>query len=193
MTSSIVSNLDGVLLGLLRSPSTGYQIKQSFDSIFSHIWAAELSQIYRTLRRLEQEGCLRGRTEASDKGPERRAYEITAKGRKRLREWLAAGPQPADERHAHVAQLFFLGELRDFGATRAFLETLRDRYRARLAALRQSENSWRAADPVFPDRLDAEAFHTALTLQMGIQRLEALERWADDSLRRTEQRARKEK
>jgi PadR family transcriptional regulator, regulatory protein AphA len=188
MTSAIPGGLDGVLLGLLRTPSTGYQVKQSFDSIFSHIWAAELSQIYRTLRRLEDEGCLRSRSEASDKGPERRKYEITAKGRKRLHAWLASGPQVGDERHAHVAQLFFMGELHDFRATGAFLETLLRQYRARLAAMRAMEQAWRTADPGYPDRLDPEGFHCALTLQMGIQRVEALECWADDSLRRVNKR-----
>lgn len=181
-------NLDGILLGLLRAPSTGYQIKQAFDSIFSHIWTAELSQIYRTLKRLEGEGCLRSRAEPSDKGPERRTYEITARGRKRLHAWLASGPQIGDERHAHVAQLFFLGELRDFGVTQTFLEALLAGYRRRVDAMKALENSWRSADPGYPDRLDPEAFHSALTLQMGIRRLEALAAWAEDSLKRVRKR-----
>jgi DNA-binding PadR family transcriptional regulator len=181
-------NLDGILLGLTRSPATGYQVKQAFDSIFSHIWAAELSQIYRTLKRLEQEGCLKSRAEASDKGPERRKYEITAKGRTRLHAWLANGPQMGDERHVHVAQLFFLGELRDFKATEAFLEALLDKYRKRVGALQGMESNWRSADPTYPDRLDPEAFHSALTLQMGIERTTALARWAETSLARVRKR-----
>jgi PadR family transcriptional regulator AphA len=181
-------NLDGILLGLLRTPSTGYQLKQAFDTIFSHMWAAELSQIYRTLKRLEREGCLKSRAEPSDKGPERRKYEITAKGRKRLHAWLASGPQIGDERHAHVAQLFFLGELRDFRTTQAFLETLLQKYERRVAALKGMESSWRSADPAYPDRLEPEAFHSALTLQMGIQRTEALLRWAEQSLTRVRKR-----
>jgi PadR family transcriptional regulator, regulatory protein AphA len=186
-------NLDGILLGLLRSPSTGYQLKQSFDSIFSHIWAAELSQIYRTLKRLEDERCLKSRAEPSDKGPERRKYEITAKGRDRLHAWLSGGPQVGDERHAHVAQLFFLGELRDFAVTQAFLEALLAGYEKRLQALRGMENNWRSADPRYPDRLDPEAFHSAMTLQMGIQRTEALARWAEQSLKRVRKRRTEEK
>jgi PadR family transcriptional regulator, regulatory protein AphA len=185
-------NLDGILLGLLRAPATGYQVKQAFDTIFSHIWAAELSQIYRTLKRLEREGCLKSRAEPSDRGPEQRKYQVTAKGRKRLHAWLASGPQVGDERHAHVAQLFFMGELRDFGVTQAFLEALLDKYRARAAALKAMENSWRSADPGYPDRLDAEAFHSALTLQMGIQRTEALARWAEAGLKRVRQRRTRE-
>ncbi len=181
-------SLDGVLLGLLRKPSTGYDIKQAFDSIFSHIWAAELSQIYRTLKRLEQEGCLKSRAEASDKGPERRKYEITARGRKRLHAWLTSGPQVGDERHAHVAQLFFLGQLHDFAATRAFLETLLEQYRRRSAALNKIASEWAAADPTYPDRLEPEAFHSALTLQMGIDRIDALARWAEQSLKRVRKR-----
>jgi len=186
-------NLEGVLLGLLRNPATGYQVKQSFDTIFSHIWAAELSQIYRTLKRLEREGCLKSRPEPSAKGPEQRKYEITAQGRKRLHAWLTSGPQVGDERHAHVAQLFFLGELRDFSVTQAFLETLLEKYRARIAALRGMEQSWRSADPAYPDRLDPEAFHSALTLQMGIQRTEALAQWAETGLKRVRQRRAKER
>jgi PadR family transcriptional regulator, regulatory protein AphA len=185
-------NLDGILLGLLRNPATGYQIKQACDSIFSHIWAAELSQIYRTLKRLEQEGCLRSRAVPSEKGPEQRQYEITAKGRKRLRQWLAGGPSIGDERHAHVAQLFFLGELDDFGATQKFLEQLLATYERRIAALKGMENSWRSADPTYPDRLEPEAFHSALALQMGIQRTEALALWAQASIKRVKSRRAKE-
>jgi DNA-binding PadR family transcriptional regulator len=181
-------NLDGILLGLLRTPSTGYEIKRAFDSIFSHIWAAELSQIYRTLKRLEREGCLKSRAEPSEKGPERRKYTITPKGRRRLHEWLAQGPQIGDERHGHVAQLFFLGELRDFGVTQDFLASLLQGYQRRLAALREMEGGWRSADPAYPDRLEPEAFHSALTLQMGIQRIEALARWAEESLKRVKKR-----
>jgi PadR family transcriptional regulator AphA len=186
-------NLDGILLGLLRHPATGYQIKQSFDTIFSHIWAAELSQIYRTLKRLEDEGCLKSRPEPSAKGPEQRKYEITARGRKRLREWLLAEPQVADERHAHVAQLYFLGELQDFGATERFLAALLERYRTRGAALKGMESAWRSADPGYPDRLDYEAFHSALTLQMGIERIDALARWAEAGLQRARRRRAREK
>ena len=181
-------SLDAILLGLSRSPSTGYQIKQSFDSIFSHIWAAELSQIYRTLKRLEQAGLLKSRAEPSDKGPERRTYEITAAGRKRLHAWLASDPQLGDERHAHVAQLFFLGELKDFAATEAFLDKLLAVYERRSQALKGMENNWRSADPSYPDRLDPEAFHSAMTLQMGIQRTAALARWAEASLKRVRKR-----
>ena len=186
-------HLDAILLGLLRRPATGYEIKQAFDSIFSHIWAAELSQIYRTLKRLEDEACLKSRAEPSDRGPERRKYEITARGRKRLHAWLAGGPQVGDERHAHVAQLFFLGELRDFTVTEAFLETLLGTYRHRVAALGAMETSWRSADPHYPDRLDPEAFHSALTLQMGLQRTEALARWAEEALKRVRKRRAQEK
>lgn len=184
--------LDGIVLGLARTPATGYEIKQAFDSVFAHIWAAELSQIYRTLKRLEQDGCLKSRAESSEKGPERRRYEITARGRKRLHGWLTSGPQVGDERHAHVAQLFFLGELRDLSATAAFLQALLDRYRRRIAALKGMEQAWRSADPSYPDRLESEAFHSALTLQMGIQRLEALAQWAEHSLKRVRQRQARE-
>ena len=185
-------HLDAILLGLLQTPATGYQIKQSFDTIFTHIWAAELSQIYRTLKRLERSGALKSRAEPSAKGPEQRKYEITAKGRRLLHRWLAEGPSLGDERYAHVAQLFFLGELRDFRITERFLETLLVKYEERLATLQRIEAGWRSADPRYPDRLDPKAFHSALTLQMGIQRIDALARWARDSIERVRKRRKEE-
>lgn len=181
-------SLDSVLLGILRKPSSGYEVKQAFDSVFRHIWAAELSQIYRTLKRLEQQRCLKSRPQASEKGPEKRLYEITAKGRKRLRDWLSGAPAMGDERYAHVAQLYFLGELNDLKKTLAFLETLREKFARRCEALKAMEAEWRTADPAYPDRLESEAFHTQMTLQMGIQRAEALTRWAEQNLRRVKKR-----
>lgn len=187
-------HLDSILLGLLRKPATGYEIKQSFDRVFAHIWAAELSQIYRTLKKLEQDGCLSSRKEQSKKGPAKVTYSITAKGRKRLRLWLHRTPQVGDIRHAHVAQLYFLGELQDFRVTQSFLERLLEKYRQRAAALHKMESEWRTSDPAYPDRLAPDATHSAMALRMGIAQVEALTQWAEASLKQVRTRiARKEK
>ena len=52
-------SLDHVLLGLLREPASGFDLKGMFDQGIGHFWAAELSQIYPTLKRLERQGWLR--------------------------------------------------------------------------------------------------------------------------------------
>jgi DNA-binding PadR family transcriptional regulator len=182
-------SLEHVLLGALREPASGYDLKRQFDEVFAHFWPAELSQIYRTLRRLEEEGLLAGRDEASDRGPERRVYRTTEKGRRRLRAWLREGPQLSDDRHAFCAQAFFLDELGDDGAARAFFEALRDRFAGRLAALQAIDAAWRTQDPRYPDDLPAPDLYQQFTLALGLAKFAAIVRWADDCLRRLDARA----
>ena len=91
-------SLENILLGLLRSPKSGYELKDEFDAGVANFWPAELSQIYVTLKRLTKRGWLANRVEPSGKGPDRRVYRRTADGRRALRAWLAGEPQIGDER-----------------------------------------------------------------------------------------------
>ncbi len=47
-------SLQHILLGLLREPASGYDLKAYFDKSVRYFWAAELSQIYPTLQRMEK-------------------------------------------------------------------------------------------------------------------------------------------
>lgn len=49
--------------------------------------APKLSTLYPQLRGLEKKGLLKSHLEASNKGPARRVYELTAAGRKTLESW----------------------------------------------------------------------------------------------------------
>src|ERR1700740_1459020 len=51
-------SLEHILLGLLRQPASGYDLKAVLDHGIGHFWGAELSQIYPSLRRLEKRGLL---------------------------------------------------------------------------------------------------------------------------------------
>ncbi len=96
-------NLDSILLAMLNEPTSGYDLKAAFDRTVNHFWPAELSQIYRTLKRLEKAGLLKSRRQPSDRGPDRRVYRRTAAGRKELRHQLLADPQFVDERLPYIA------------------------------------------------------------------------------------------
>ncbi len=101
-------SLDHILFGLLREPATGYDLKNAFSENARHFWSAELSQIYPTFKRLEGQGMLRNRLEPSPKGPKRRVYSRTEKGRAELLQWLLRGPVVGTERSAYLAQLYFM-------------------------------------------------------------------------------------
>lgn len=174
--------LDHILLGILRRPASGYEIKQWFENVFQHFWNAKLSQIYRTLKRLEAQGYLTSEMAPSEQGPDKRVYRITPAGRARVQVWLEQGPEVGNDRHAYLAQLTFLSELKDLRKSLEFMEQLRTRLSQRLAVLRGIDAHWRAEEPGLPDSLDDEQFHLYLTLQMGLSKIGASVKWADDSI-----------
>lgn len=184
-------SLEHILLGLVREPASGYDLKRLFDERIAHFWAAELSQIYPTLKRLESRRWVRSRAAASARGTGKRLYDLTSAGRKELRAWLSAGPRFGDERFPFVAQLFFMGELGDRERTLRFLGAVREHFAAKLAALRSLERMWSEADPRYPDRLPEEDFHVQLALRKGLVSLEAHLAWCDESIARVKARAKR--
>ena len=182
-------SLDHILLGILREPSAGYDIKRQFQEVFNHFWSADLAQIYRSLQRLEKQGLLESRDEFSDRGPPRKVYRRTPAGSRKLQEWLADGPVFGTEKVTWLAQVFFLAEAKEPDLDERFFNALREELQARLAALEAIEAGWRAQCPDLPEGTGDADFHAWLTLDMGLRKTRALVEWADESLLRV--RARK--
>jgi len=176
-------SLPHVLLGMLAEPASGYDLKQKFEQSVRHFWYAELSQIYPTLARLEKKGLLTSRKTPSDKGPDRKVYTRTGKGRKELREWLAGGPVVRTERHAYLTQLFFLDEI-SAGQRVRFMETLRDDFLERLRELQDIEAHWSANDPNFPDQLPDGELVKHMTLRSGLKKYAMMAEWCEECLER---------
>ncbi len=78
------------LLVLLRE-QTGYGYGLIEDLARFGFDPAQLnvSTLYRSLRKMEQEGLVRSKWEAGGQGPRRRVYEITATGEQELVQWIA--------------------------------------------------------------------------------------------------------
>jgi PadR family transcriptional regulator AphA len=96
------------ILGMLTlGRRTGYEIKQLVDVSTRFFWAASYGQIYPELNRLERLGLVEGERDDSD-GRRRKAYRLTAAGRRALRDWLTSGEPPLFElRHEGALKLFF--------------------------------------------------------------------------------------
>jgi len=86
---------------------TGYEVKKLFDATVAHFWAAELSQIYPTLKQLEGEGLAAMEMEVQDDKPNRKVYAITGDGRRELLDWLAMPAQVEQAREPLLAKVFF--------------------------------------------------------------------------------------
>jgi DNA-binding PadR family transcriptional regulator len=75
-----------VVLGLLsQKPMHGYQLHQEIEKTGMEIWAeVNLSSIYNTLNRLEEEEMVEAKREKPGKMPERSVYHVTKTGKKKL-------------------------------------------------------------------------------------------------------------
>ncbi len=78
-----------ILLGFLQYRSmTGYDLKSMMEQSTMHFWHAYHSQIYTTLRKLEEEGLVTSETDESDDKLTRRVYTLTSSGQVALTNWL---------------------------------------------------------------------------------------------------------
>ena len=175
-------SLDHILLGLLRKPASGYDLRKAFEDSVTHFWSAELGQIYPTLNRLEQKGLLRSRKEPSPRGPNRRVYSLTAEGRGELARWLRAGPVVGTDRFAYLAQLYCMDSLGNLTETRAFMTELQGHLCRSLARLEVIEHEVTLAHGDAPEHYSNAGFHRFAALRMGIHSIRAKVAWCDETL-----------
>lgn len=184
-------SLEHILLGMLRRPASGYDLRKQFEEGPRHFWAAKLSQIYPALQKMEKDRWLVSTTQASPRGPERRVYRRTVLGTRALRRWLLEGADPGPERLAYIGQLIFMGELRDPRRTLRFLEELRARFAPALALLESAEREMRAGDRRPPSTWDDDAFHEFMCVRLGVRVRRARLDACDEAIALTKARLRR--
>jgi DNA-binding PadR family transcriptional regulator len=95
MTKRVLSELEGVCLGLVRKhePCTAYLVRRELKAAPSSHWQASAGSVYPLLARLEGEGLLVTKSDKAD-GRGRKLLGITQQGRAKLKKWLVAGASP---------------------------------------------------------------------------------------------------
>ncbi len=174
------------LLGFLSyQPMTGYAIKTTMDNSTRYFWHAELSQIYRTLKRLEREGLVTSSLQPQEGRPARRVYAITEAGRAELLRWLRTPPlEPDTVKNALLLKLFF--------ARSAGKETILAHLRLSLAQHQQQIETYegiarqlqqlRAQQPA----LAADVLLWQATLRFGLLYEEMYLRWLQETIAQVE-------
>jgi PadR family transcriptional regulator AphA len=164
-----------VILGMLAiGKDTGYDIKQLVDKSTRHFWAASYGQIYPELRRLEEQGLIRGRPEPTG-GRRRTVYELTESGSQALNDWLLADDEPQWElRDEGMLKLFFSDVLP--GRRIDIVRAMRERMQQKLDQLRALTPS-EAAEKVGP----------FMTLSLGIEITKRYIDWCEAAERRLAQ------
>lgn len=168
-----------ILLGFLNyQPMTGYELKAVIDHSTQHFWHAHHSQIYTTLRNLEEEGLLTSEIEDEADRLNKRVYTITSAGQQELHAWLDVplkGIAPVKEEC--LVRLFFSGSrsrqdvLDELRLQRRLHQQKLDYYQA----MRPSALLRRAPDVV----REHETFWTA-TLRFGIAFEQMYLQWLDE-------------
>lgn len=96
------------LLGLLAvEPASGYDLKRAISRSTYFIWNATGPQIYNTLHKLREEGCITSRSLAQDGKPDKQIHTITARGRARLEEFMSEPIRASVTRDEVLLRIFF--------------------------------------------------------------------------------------
>lgn len=102
--------MEELVLGMLKlGPAHGYVLRDRIRAELGLAWRVGTSQLYASLRRLEEGGFVRGVPEEAAGGPPRVVYALTPAGEERFEAWLHRRvPSPRRERGAHLVRLYFL-------------------------------------------------------------------------------------
>jgi DNA-binding PadR family transcriptional regulator len=103
-----------IILGLLGTrPMTGYDIKLAFDRALATYWNAGNSQIYTTLKNLNNAGLVEAEIIVQKTRPNRKVYRLTAAGQDELARWLQEDVPDRFTKDEFLTKLFFCGETSD--------------------------------------------------------------------------------
>lgn len=116
-------SLRHALLGVLSlREMSGYDIKRNFDRAVHFVWNAADSQIYRELRRMEDEGLISSRLIHQDGKPNKRLYQLTSQGTAALDDWLVSPVEPPYGKESFLMRMFFMGRVEHEQAVRVLKE-----------------------------------------------------------------------
>jgi DNA-binding PadR family transcriptional regulator len=168
-----------VILGMIAlGRQTGYDIKQFVDKSTRHFWAASYGQIYPELRRLDEDGLIRGQSEPTG-GRARTVYELTDAGKAALKDWLEPEPDAIFEvRDEAMLKLFFS----DMGTPEQRIRNIRAMREAHERTLAQLRSMQAKADHHMPDG-------PRLTLELGIGLHRGIVEWCEATERRLSEQA----
>lgn len=94
------------ILGLIDiNPLSGYDIVKIYNYAVVFYWHATHTQIYRTLKKLEESGLLSSKTMPEKDGPSKKLYSITEEGKQSLQDWLNTTSELTSFKHSFLLKL----------------------------------------------------------------------------------------
>jgi DNA-binding PadR family transcriptional regulator len=170
------SRLGYALLGLLQQkPSSGYDLRKVFSSTAMKTYSDSPGAIYPALRRLEQQGLIRGNVEDRSGLRRRQVFRLTPKGLSALKQWIMLPIVPDDlARGEQEFMLRFAFSEATSGSAAAvkLLQSLEVALQASLPPLREQLDTLRSQMPT----------SARLAFECGIRGSECWLEWAHYAL-----------
>ncbi|AGS67885.1 PadR family transcriptional regulator [Streptomyces collinus] len=173
-----------ILVSLLEKPGSGYELARRFERSIGYFWTATHQQIYRVLKRMEDDGWVDARTVPQQGRPDKKEYSVADLGRAALSSWLHDPIEPESVRH-DLAVKIRGAAFDDPVALIREVERHRQAHRDRLARYLAGEaRDFAAPDSSAPDPAppDAERELQHVVLRGGIAYERMMIDWLDDVL-----------
>lgn len=84
-----------ILVSLINTPASGYELAKQFESSVGFFWKATYQQIYRELTKLEDLDWISAQVIAQETRPDKKLYTVTELGKQQLIEWMNRQCEPA--------------------------------------------------------------------------------------------------
>jgi DNA-binding PadR family transcriptional regulator len=164
------------ILGLLHYRDLhGYRIKEIIEKNFGHMWTINFGQIYPNLKKMLEEQLIDVREQniIGEKGPPRKLYSITEKGKKVFSEWLSSTPEREMMlRDPFLMRFVFLG-FGDKGQALKLIDEQLEAYRSQLAVREDNLGRWKQND-----------IYVNLMAELGIKMNRFFLEWLEDARER---------
>lgn len=164
-----------ILLSLAEQNGSGYELAHRFDRSIGYFYSATHQQIYRTLRRMEDDSWLRCTVVDQEGRPAKKVYDVAELGHRELARWVN-GPEGTDMRD--LALKIRAATYADLDLVIEHIRVQRDAHAAMLDNYRQMEKRQFPA----PDQLTGANLHQYLVLRGGVRMEEGFTDWCDEMI-----------
>ncbi|MDI3422509.1 PadR family transcriptional regulator [Streptomyces luteolus] len=172
-----------ILVSLLERPGSGYELARRFERSIGYFWTATHQQIYRVLKRMENDGWVEALVVPQHGRPDKKQYSVADLGRAALTSWLHDPIEPETVRH-DLAVKIRGAAFDDPSALIREVERHRQAHADRLAHYLAGEERdfGRRTDsgPYGPDDAERELQHAVLRGGIAYERM--MIAWLDDVL-----------
>ncbi len=148
-----------IILGLLIEKSrTGYEIKQVFETVFSHFYTSSYGMIYPTLKKLEKEGLVEKKVVNQEGKPSKNVYSITDDGVREFNLFLKEDIAP-ETRESEFMVRMYLGSYADEYMLKEWIQQEIKLKEAAISQLEKNYQNWK----------DVMTFSQKITYEIGLE------------------------